>query len=684
MRLLEEIALLPPDWALCACGGNKAPLGEDWVNRPLRLADFEAASLSGEFSDLVVKKKNGGAFKVPFSWVKAVGVLCGPISGGLMFFDHDGTSCDQWVVAASGADVHTALPKSPVVTSGRHGRYQIAYRVPTAFLGAIETRKFRTGVAGDDGKPEMAELRWTGCQSVVLGEHPITGGYRWKYHPSDLAIAEAPLWMIEKMLIDTAAPRDAKAPLAGLAVPLVECLSVNAKRALDGNFSEGRNDTAAKLLAPELLGTEEFLRAIGQPFEGSAEQIFFDWCDRVGLTQDKPKGQPDAIWRHAQKSRYTPSLSPEKIEGCIRAWERRQTPKRNTQKAFDATGTPIPENEGEMTDAERLRNAVGYFHREEDPFVRALLERSIQKDFSVYGRRLESLVSAISRPQADGFQDIDELSVEAFALLEKQGDRDGIGTGFLALDQILGPIEPGELCILAARPSMGKSCLAINVLINVAKNHGHCAFFSIEMSKKLVFDRMISPIARIPLSVLKTIHRRPEFIEKAVQAISMLNDLPVSIADPGLITLAEMRSHLVDLKQRKGDLKLVVIDYLQLLEGDGENRNVEITKLSRGLKILAKELDCAILCLSQLSRSVEQRGDKVPMMSDLRESGAIEQDADKVLFIYREEYYKADCDSRGRADIIIAKNRNGATGKARVGFAPEFQLFYEDTNRRLL
>ncbi|MBW4490239.1 MAG: DUF3987 domain-containing protein [Trichocoleus desertorum ATA4-8-CV12] len=201
-QLLGFLKAIPGDWALVAVGDNKAPIGKNWQNTPLTKQDFEVAAQSGQFKRLAVERRDSTIFHPPVSWVCAIGVLCGTASGGLVFVDHDGSSCDDLIQKLSGQSLELALPKTVSVTSGREGRHQSIYRIPERFWGAIATKKIRTGVIGEDGKADQLELRWDGCQSVVSGHHPITGAYRWRLglSPEECGVAEAPNWIIEQMI----------------------------------------------------------------------------------------------------------------------------------------------------------------------------------------------------------------------------------------------------------------------------------------------------------------------------------------------------------------------------------------------------------------------------------------------------------------------------------------------------
>ncbi|MBU1141903.1 MAG: replicative DNA helicase, partial [Firmicutes bacterium] len=251
---------------------------------------------------------------------------------------------------------------------------------------------------------------------------------------------------------------------------------------------------------------------------------------------------------------------------------------------------------------------------------------------------------------------------------EKKGGITGLRTGFSNLDNITAGLQPEELIILAARPSMGKSAMAMNLALNVAKRNkdgqASVAIFSLEMSNEQLAGRMLSSESNIENTKIKTGHltaREWQFLEGGMQSLAKLN---IAFDDSAAVTVADIRAKCRKLSQ-EGKLDFVVIDYLQLIKGDSRsgNRQEEVAKISRGLKQMARELKVPILALSQLSREVEKREDKRPVLADLRESGSIEQDADIVMFLYRKDYYERDEKNlTGEVDLSIAKNRQGIAG----------------------
>jgi replicative DNA helicase len=255
----------------------------------------------------------------------------------------------------------------------------------------------------------------------------------------------------------------------------------------------------------------------------------------------------------------------------------------------------------------------------------------------------------------------------------------GVSTGFTDLDSKTSGLQPGDLIIVAGRPSMGKTAFSINIAETVALEGKPVAIFSMEMGGAQLAMRMIGSVGRLNQHTLRTGRLEDEDWSRMTHALGLLNDAPIFIDEtPGLNAL-ELRSRARRLHRQNDGLGLVVIDYIQLMSspaGKGsENRATEISEISRSLKSLAKELHVPVIALSQLNRSLEQRPNKRPVMSDLRESGAIEQDADLILFIYRDEVYNPDTPDKGKAEIIIGKQRNGPIGSVNLTFRGEFTRF---------
>lgn len=265
-------------------------------------------------------------------------------------------------------------------------------------------------------------------------------------------------------------------------------------------------------------------------------------------------------------------------------------------------------------------------------------------------------------------------------LFARDGDNDvtGVPTGMLDLDRMTSGLQEGDLIIVAGRPSMGKTAFSVNIGEHVAIENGlPVAIFSMEMGGTQLAMRMLGSVGRIDQQRLRTGRLTEDDWPKLTHAIQKMNDAPIFIDETPALSSIELRSRARRLARQCGRLGLIIVDYLQLMSANapGENRATEISEISRNLKSLAKELSCPVIALSQLNRSLEQRPNRRPVMSDLRESGAIEQDADLILFIYRDEVYNPDSPDKGTAEIIIGKQRNGPIGHVRMTFLGQYTKF---------
>lgn len=299
----------------------------------------------------------------------------------------------------------------------------------------------------------------------------------------------------------------------------------------------------------------------------------------------------------------------------------------------------------------------------------SVLDEAEQKIFKVAEKHLKGKFIPIKNILEDSFERIDELHKDKDKLR-------GVPTGFKGLDNILAGLQASDLIIVAARPSVGKTSLALNIAEHVAGTEGiSVALFSLEMSKEQLVDRLLASQAKIDSWKLRTGNLDDDDFPKIGRAMATLSEAPLFIDDSPLINVLEMRTKARRLQAEKG-LGLVIVDYLQLMQGgNSENRVQEISAISRQLKGLARELSVPIIALSQLSRAVEARPDKRPILSDLRESGSIEQDADVVLFIYRDELYNPETERKGIAEVIIRKHRNGPIGSVDLLFKQEQTAF---------
>ena len=307
--------------------------------------------------------------------------------------------------------------------------------------------------------------------------------------------------------------------------------------------------------------------------------------------------------------------------------------------------------------------------------VAQILDEAEQKIFNIgeEGSRMKQ-----------GFQGMDTLVIDLMDRVQEMADNPnditGVPTGFYDLDRMTAGFQAGDMIVLAARPSMGKTALAINIAEHVALNEGlPVAVFSMEMGASQLAVRIVGSIGRINQGHLRTGKLTDEEWPRLTEAIEKLRNISLHIDETPGLSPSELRANARRLARQCGKLGLIVVDYLQLMSGsggsNGENRATELGEISRGLKMLAKELQCPVIALSQLNRSVEQRTDKRPMMSDLRESGAIEQDADIIMFIYRDEYYNKDSKEPGVAEVIIGKQRNGPTGTVKLAFLNSLTRF---------
>jgi replicative DNA helicase len=295
----------------------------------------------------------------------------------------------------------------------------------------------------------------------------------------------------------------------------------------------------------------------------------------------------------------------------------------------------------------------------------------------------ERKIMEISQRKHSGtFKNIKDVLVQTYDNIEmlhnRKGEVTGIPTGFTELDRMTSGFQRSDFIIVAARPSVGKTAFALNIAQNVAtKTNENVAIFSLEMSAQQLVMRMLCAEGNINAQNLRTGKLTPEDWGKLTMAMGSLSNAGIYIDDTPSIRVSDIRAKCRRLKQESG-LGMIVIDYLQLIQGSGrnrENRQQEVSEISRSLKALARELEVPVIALSQLSRSVEQRQDKRPMMSDIRESGSIEQDADIVAFLYRDDYYNKDSENKNIIEIIIAKQRNGPVGTVQLAFIKEYNKF---------
>lgn len=305
-----------------------------------------------------------------------------------------------------------------------------------------------------------------------------------------------------------------------------------------------------------------------------------------------------------------------------------------------------------------------------------LLDEAENKVFQIAESTAKSKQSFLNMPEL--LQEVVDR-IDVLYSRENPDEVTGVPTGFVDLDVKTSGLQGGDLVIVAGRPSMGKTAFAMNIAEYVGvEKHLPVAVFSMEMGGTQLVMRMLGSVGRLDQHVLRTGRLKDEDWSRLTMAISKLSEAPIFIDETAALTALELRARARRLaRQFGGQLGLIIIDYMQLMSGNGrnDNRASELGEISRGLKSLAKELRVPVIALSQLSRTVEQRADKRPMMSDLRESGAIEQDADLIVFMYRDEYYNPDSPQKGLAEAIVGKHRNGPTGKIQLAFLGQYARF---------
>ncbi|MBV7435553.1 replicative DNA helicase [Cardiobacteriaceae bacterium TAE3-ERU3] len=306
--------------------------------------------------------------------------------------------------------------------------------------------------------------------------------------------------------------------------------------------------------------------------------------------------------------------------------------------------------------------------------VKSLLDSAEQRVFAI--------ANQYQKNEREGFQQVKNVAADAVEYIKELARRDsnitGFPTGFTDLDDKTAGLQPGDLIIVAGRPSMGKTTFSMNIAEHIAlATNQPVAVFSLEMPARSLVMRMIASLGRVESEQLRTGKLDKHNLGKMTMAVNQLTGAPIFIDDSSSLSPTELRARARRLQREEGQLALILIDYLQLMQlpDSNENRATQISDISRSLKLLAKELNVPVIALSQLNRSLESRPDKRPVMSDIRESGAIEQDADVIMFVYRDEVYNENSDDAGIAEIIIGKQRNGPIGKVKLAFLGKYTKF---------
>ncbi|HZE61528.1 MAG TPA: replicative DNA helicase [Burkholderiales bacterium] len=454
------------------------------------------------------------------------------------------------------------------------------------------------------------------------------------------------------VLQPVARPESADAQLVALKVPPH---SIEAEQALLGALLI---DNQAFDKIGDLLTGEDFYRDdhrriwrhIVKMVENNQPADVVTIADSIERSEDKDKtGGPAYL---AALSQNTPSaINVRRYAQLVRD--------RSVQRRLGQVATEIAESALALAGKE-----VGQLLDEAESKIFQIAESGTRKDQGLLG---------IKPVLARVFEKIDHLHSQA-----NPSDVTGVPTGYLKLDEMTSGLQGGDLIIVAGRPSMGKTALALNIAEHVAVGNGlPVAIFSMEMSSSQLATRMLGSIARVDQHKMRTGRISDKEWSDLTEAMAKLHDTPIYIDESGALTALEVRARARRLKREFSKLGLVVIDYLQLMaaSSQGENRATEISEISRSLKAMAKELDAPVIALSQLNRALEQRPNKRPQMADLRESGAIEQDADLILAIYRDEVYNPESPEKGTAEVNILKQRNGPIGTVKLTFLGQYTRF---------
>ncbi|MEM9213952.1 MAG: replicative DNA helicase [Cyanobacteria bacterium P01_F01_bin.150] len=468
-------------------------------------------------------------------------------------------------------------------------------------------------------------------------------------------------------------------------VPLDVCISRTNRDLLVQGARDNRNDNGASL-ARDLIGTSNYLLGIGQRYDGDPYSLFIEYCRKCS-SDDWAQREWDSIWKSAQGSRPGPSLKPELIESCVKGWQWRRLKLMGTEivKSLPkVTGSvDLDEAPEGATDEQRLRVAITNYNKVCDAgnlFQSIPLKNQIARDWSLSKSEVEALARRLSREESEGLSPVGDVITNVFQEMEERsisGATSGVKVGYRELDFMTQGYQNSSLIITAARPSVGKTSFVINQARNIAVDQGlPVIVFSIEMSKEQLVYRLLSSEAEIVNTTLKSGRLSDMESNRLYSAVDRLMDAPIYFEDTGEIRVDEIRQRLRTFTSQTGQkIGMVVIDYLQIMGGiDGDVVN-DLARITRQLKTIARDFNCPINVLSQLSRGVEGRNDKRPVSADLRSSGAIEQDADLIMMIYRDEMHNKESLDKGVAEVIITKHRNGPLGTVRLSFDGQYTKF---------
>lgn len=536
-------------------------------------------------------------------------------------------------------------------------------------------------------------MRLAGCRNALTGELArIVGGcgkpYSFEEMRSAIPVAEVKPFTQKKGVTWAEFNQKWRFPIPD-SVPLEACLS-RANRALldDGEQNGSRNESGFKLAA-DLLAVTSHLTREGQRFDGDPYDLFLSYCQRCAQGEGWTNGEWDSLWKSAQKKSRNSSLTPEMIENCVKGWAWSNCPDR-VMPDVSGIGKAIPpartvamtQAPDGATDEERLRIAISDYNRVLDAgnrFQSLPMRRQLAKEWGLSVAEIDELSRELMRSKEGDlvslYASIDEIQQEILDR-SKTTEIPGISTGFRDLDAITQGIHPGELIVMAGRPAMGKTAALLAIGRNIAvMKKLPVAVFSLEMARKQLAYRLLSIESGVQVGRLRSGRVASHEWEPIGVAGSVLAQAPIYIDDTPQASTSDILTKCRRLQSNVGEIGCIAIDYLQLIAGAADDAVHSLEKITAELKALSRELNTPVIALSQLSRGVESRDNKRPMMSDIRNSGGIEQNADLIVMLYRDEYYNPETEDVGVAELILAKHRNGPVGTVKLSFEPEFTRF---------
>jgi len=586
-------------------------------------------------------------------------------------------------------------PTMQINTGGKsiHSYWTLSEVLPPSQWRELQSALLEFADADRTLKNPSRVMRLAGCLHAETSEYSvIVGGCGKAYPAADLRAIVIGQQELKPVISWGEFCASFRLPIAD-AVPLEVCLSKRNRELLARGESEGSRSDAAFKLASDLKGVSDWLQGEHQRYAGDPYDMFIGFCQKCPSAGGWSQQEWDLVWKSANSQNRSSVLSPEYLENCIRGWAWKNCPGRDVlQVEAKVKGIPSPkgsislvEAPEDASDEQKLITDIANYIKVSDmgtKFQLIPLRNAIARKHEISKAEVDDLARELERGEGGQLVPTSDVLIETFAEIESRSEGmmlPGVPSGFYDLDAMTQGFQRSDLIIAAGRPSMGKTAYVGNVARNIAAIQKlPVAIFSLEMSKVQLVYRLLSAETQIESSRLRTGRIAPNEWEPLGHAIGRLSDMPLFLDDTPSIALAELRTKCRRLKADQGGvLGAVIIDYLQLMGGGSgrENREQELSRITRGLKALARELNCPVIALSQLNRAVESRANKRPMMSDLRESGGIEQDADVIMMLYREEYYDPSTPDRGLAEIIITKHRNGPVGTVKLLFEPEFTRF---------